>query len=121
MKKILTVVLCLALLVSSVAFAEGKFTAGSYTGTAKGFGGDVNVTVEVSADAIMNVTAEGAGIVYATDAGDQRETETFLRPDKKALAGMLVACLRANGSAGSVTVTCSADALESGSVQFECV
>jgi len=61
MKKILTIVLCLALLVSSVAMAEGKFTAGAYTGTAKGFGGDVNVTVEVTADAITTVTAEGAG------------------------------------------------------------
>jgi len=69
----------------------------------------------------LTFSANGAAYVYTTDAGDQRETETFLRPDKKALAGMLVACLRANGSAGSVTVTCSADGLESGSVQFECV
>ncbi len=61
MKKIvISLVLCLALLASCVGVAEGKFTAGTYTGTAKGFGGDVNVTVELSADAIVNVTAEGA-------------------------------------------------------------
>ena len=43
--------------------------------------------------------AEGAAEIYATDAGDQRECECFLRPDKKALAGMLVAAVRSKKNA----------------------
>lgn len=69
----------------------------------------------------LTFSAVGAASVYATDAGDQRETESFLRPDKKALSGMLVACLRACGTPGTVTVTCSADGLQSASLTFECV
>lgn len=69
----------------------------------------------------LTFSANGAAYVYTTDAGDQRETETFLRPDKKALSGMLVACLRNNGSAGTVTVSCSAETLESATLTFECV
>ena len=68
----------------------------------------------------LTFTAEGGVSVYATDAGDQRETETFLRPDKRALSGMLVACVRANGKAGPATVTCTGEGLESGSVTFLC-
>ncbi len=64
--------------------------------------------------------AEGAAEVYATDAGDQRETETFLRSDKKALCGMLVAVIRATEQAGNVTVTAEADGLQPGSLEFEC-
>ncbi len=63
----------------------------------------------------------GEAEFIATDAGDQRETETFLRPDKKALSGMLVCCVRATQTAGTVTVTCTADGLESGSLTFKTV
>lgn len=69
----------------------------------------------------LTFTADGAARVYATDAGDQRETEGFLRSDKKALAGMLVCCLRSNGTAGEVNVSCSADGLLSATLSFECV
>ncbi len=69
----------------------------------------------------LTFTARGGVSVYATDAGDQRETEGFLRADKKALSGMLVCCLRSNGEAGKATVCCEADGLVSGSVSFECI
>lgn len=69
----------------------------------------------------LTFTSAGTAMVYATDAGDQRETETFLRPDKKALAGMLVCCLRNNGNKGKATVYCSADGLITDSISFECV
>ena len=39
--------LLLAFSFGAVAAAEGSFTAGTYTGTSKGFGGDVTVKVEV--------------------------------------------------------------------------
>lgn len=66
----------------------------------------------------LTFSACGAEI-NATDAGDQRETETFLRPDKKALAGMLVATVRCEQK-GTAMITCSCEGLESGMVQFEC-
>ena len=70
------------------------------------------------ADHRLTFAAEGAE-VYATDAGDQRETETFLRPDKKALSGMLVATLRCE-TRGTATVTCSGEGLLSGTLSFQC-
>ena len=72
------------------------------------------------ADNRLSFSSEGSARVYATDAGDQRETETFLRGDKKALAGKLVCCLRSNGKTGMATVTCQAEGLLSASLSFEC-
>ncbi len=69
----------------------------------------------------LTFAAEGGAYVYATDAGDERECETFLRPDKKALCGMLVACVKSNGEAGKATVSCSADGLISDTITFECI
>lgn len=69
----------------------------------------------------LTFRVSGEAEFMATDAGDQRETETFLRPDKKALSGMLVCCVRATQTAGTVTVTCTADGLESGNLTFKTV
>jgi len=68
----------------------------------------------------LTFSASGSATVYATDAGDQRETETFLRPDKKALSGKLVCCLRAIGEIGTVTVTCSGENLSPTELTFVC-
>ena len=59
MKKFVALLLAVMMMVVSLASASAM-TAGTYTGTAKGFGGDVTVTVEVSDSAIVAVTAEGA-------------------------------------------------------------
>ena len=64
--------------------------------------------------------ADGAAVVYATDAGDQRETEGFLHPDKKALSGKLVCCLRSRGEVGAVQVRCCGDALLPAEITFYC-
>jgi beta-galactosidase len=72
------------------------------------------------ADNRITFKAEGGAYVFATDAGDQRETETFLRPDKKAMSGMLVAVVRSTGEKGRVTVTACAEGLKEGTVSFEC-
>lgn len=68
----------------------------------------------------LTFSASGSAFVYATDAGDERETETFLRPDKRALSGMLVCCLKSSGKSGRTTVTCYSDGLNSSSICFEC-
>jgi beta-galactosidase len=69
----------------------------------------------------LTFSANGSVEVYATDAGDQRETEDYLRPDKKSLSGMLVCCVRNNGKQGKATVTCSGEGLLSSSIDFECI
>ncbi len=52
-----------------------------------------------------------------TDAGDQRETESFYRPDKMTVGSKLVACVRSiKGVKGKATVTCVGDGLNSGSI-----
>ena len=66
----------------------------------------------------LTFEAEGSSFVYATDAGDQRETETFLRPDKKALSGMLVCCVRSNGKKGKTTVICKGENLLTAKTTF---
>ncbi len=61
--RIVAIVMALMMLTASVALGEAVPAAvtGDFTGTAKGFGGDVNVTVTLTEGVITNVTAEGAG------------------------------------------------------------
>ena len=54
-KKVLSILATLLLLAASVAAQAEGFTPGSYTGCAQGFGGPVEVTVEVSEDTIVSV------------------------------------------------------------------
>ena len=54
-KKVLSILAALLLLAASVAAQAEGFTPGSYTGCAQGFGGPVEVTVEVSEDAIVSI------------------------------------------------------------------
>jgi beta-galactosidase len=55
-----------------------------------------------------------------TDAGDQRETESFYRPDKMTLGSKLVACVRSiKDVTGDITVTCSGENLVSGSIKIK--
>jgi len=73
---------------------------------------DANGTVCPKADNRLYFTAEGAAEILTTDAGDPRETESFARPDKKALAGMLVCCVRSvEGVTGDIGITAAADGL----------
>ena len=52
-----------------------------------------------------------------TDAGDQRETESFYRPDKMTLGSRLVACVRSiKGVTGEVTINCGGEGLITGSI-----
>lgn len=62
----------------------------------------------------------GAGELLTTDAGDQRETEPFTRPDKKALSGKLVACVRSlPGVSGMINIKCGGAGLEPCTLQVE--
>jgi len=59
----------------------------------------------------ITFSVAGAGELLTTDAGDQRETESFARPDKKALSGSVVACVRAAEAAGTIVIRACADGL----------
>ena len=60
--RIVAIVMALMMLTASIALGEAVPAAvsGEFTGTAKGFGGDVNVTVTLTEGEITAVTAEGA-------------------------------------------------------------
>jgi len=61
--RIVAIVMALMMLTASIALGEAVPAAvsGEYTGTAKGFGGDVTVTITLTEGAITAVNAEGAG------------------------------------------------------------
>ncbi len=81
---------------------------------------DENGTVCPKADNRLFFSAEGAAEVITTDAGDPRETESFARADKKALAGMLVCCVRSvEGMSGSIKITAKADGLEDAVIELK--
>lgn len=81
---------------------------------------DENGTLCETQDTRLTFCVEGAGELLTTDAGDQREIESFARPDKRTLGGKLVACVRSVlGKSGKVTVSCRADGLESAALEFE--
>lgn len=66
MKKFYSSLLCCLLVLSGCSSAEKIYTAGTYTASANGFGGEVSVTIEVDESKIVDVTivgdAETAGI-----------------------------------------------------------
>ncbi len=67
-------------------------------------------------DARLFFTAVG-GELLTTDNGDQRETESFARADKKCLAGYVVACVRSvKGEAGTITLTAKGEGLADGTI-----
>lgn len=74
------------------------------------------------ADNRLTFAVDGAGELLTTDAGDQRETESFARADKKALTGYLVGCIRSlAGKSGSLTVTVTGEGLTGASVTIAVV
>ena len=62
-KRILAILTAIMLVMTGAALGEAApaEVSGDFTGTAKGFGGDVTVTVTLTDGAITAVTAEGAG------------------------------------------------------------
>ena len=69
----------------------------------------------------LTFAVTGAGELLTTDAGDQRETESFARADKKALAGYLVGCVRALETAGTIQITVTGDGLQAAEISVEAV
>ena len=60
---------------------------------------------------------EGVGELLTTDNGSPAETEAFVRPDKKALAGYCVACIRSlESQTGTLKVHCTGDGLTGASI-----
>ena len=72
---------------------------------------DADGVVCPHADNRLTFAIAGSGELLTTDAGDQREVESFARPDKKALAGYLVACVRARTTPGEIRISVSGDGL----------
>ncbi len=80
---------------------------------------DENGNVCPHANNRITFTADIAEVL-TTDAGDPREEESFARPDKKCLSGMLVACVRSiEEVTGKLTVTATAEGLISSSITVD--
>ncbi len=72
------------------------------------------------ADNRLYFSVTGAGELLTTDNGDQRETESFARHDKKAFAGMVVACVRSMlGQPGKLKLAAKAEGLISAEMEME--
>lgn len=94
-KKVLAILLSLAMMTSfagckSTTSGEGaavKFTAGTYEGSAKGFGGDILATVELSEDKIEKITVigeketSGIGSVPVETMGDDMVSKQIVAVD----------------------------------------
>lgn len=66
MKKVICLLLTVVMLFGTMALADGVFTPGTYEGTARGFNGDVTISVTVDENAILSVETikhqESAGV-----------------------------------------------------------
>ena len=82
---------------------------------------DENGTVCPHADNRLIFEVSGAGELLTTDAGDQRETESFARADKKALAGYLVGCVRSLEEPGKVRIRVRGDGLQAAEVTVDAI
>lgn len=74
-----------------------------------------------TADNRLTFEVMGNGEFLTTDAGDQRETESFTRPDKKALSGMLVACIRSTEQNGEISIKCASNNLICGEITIKSI
>ncbi len=62
---------------------------------------------------LINFTVSGPGEIVATDNGDATDLSAFPTPDRKAFNGLAMVIVKAKrGQSGSITVTASADGLE---------
>jgi beta-galactosidase len=67
-----------------------------------------------TASNLIRFRAEGAGVLYATDNGDPRETAGYFRTEKKALNGALVAVIRSvKGQTGRIDLYADSEGLVS--------
>ncbi|MBE3041991.1 DUF4982 domain-containing protein [Candidatus Bathyarchaeota archaeon] len=76
---------------------------------------DENGDVVRNARDSVTFSIEGPGEIVATDNGDPAETTAFPSPERSAFSGLALAIVRATGK-GRVTVSATAEGLESGEV-----
>ena len=81
---------------------------------------DENGTVCPLADNRLFFSVFGDGELLTTDNGDQRETESFARHDKKVLAGKVVACVRSiKDQPGKLTLKVIADGIGASEIDID--
>ena len=95
MKKLLSLLLACMMLICAVSFASAEQS--TYTGTAKGFGSDVKVTV----------TLDG-GKVVGLDVDDSQETYTLAGIARENTVDKLIAAILEQGSIDGIDATTGA-------------
>ena len=118
MKKYLSLLLALVMVVSMMSFghAEGTFTPGTYEASAEGFGGDVKVTVTVDENAItaIGITGDGETPALGGLAMPQMQEAYVGQADAEAVDGMAGATVTSSAVKEAV-----AAALEKAKSAFE--
>ena len=73
-----------------------------------------------TASNLVSFSAEGAGRIFGTDNGDQRETSGFFNPSRKLLNGACVAALiSAKDKTGKLTLRAESEGLVGASIEID--
>lgn len=81
---------------------------------------DENGVPCLNADNQISFTANGSGVVAATDNGDLNASEVFTSPKRFAFKGSCIAIVKANAN-GSIKIKASADGLKDGEITLEAI
>jgi beta-galactosidase len=71
------------------------------------------------ADKIITFSAEGAGVISATDNGDLANQETYTSPTRHSYKGLCIAIIKANAPSGKIIVKATAAGLAEGTVTVD--
>jgi len=74
---------------------------------------DANGVIVPSANVLINFEAKGSGLIAAVDSGDNADHDSFQATSRRAFQGICFALIKANKSAGSISITATSDGLVS--------
>jgi beta-galactosidase len=80
---------------------------------------DKNGTIVPDANNLIQFKIHGAGFIAGVDSGSQTSLESFKGNKHSALNGLALAIIQSNGTKGSITLTASAEGLESSTTYIE--
>jgi beta-galactosidase len=75
--------------------------------------------LQTSADRIVSVTVEGAGILQGFGSSDPKSTENFFDTERTTFDGKVLAVVRSKAEAGTITVTASAEGCRSKTITLQ--
>jgi len=80
---------------------------------------DANGTRVVGASNLVKFALAGPGVIAAVDSGDNASNESFRGDRRSAFDGVCYALLRASATAGTITLTATADGLPPATITLD--